>query len=158
MVGAAVGAVLMLETRAGDDSALMARMGFKPAEIKAQREIEKTTVRTDGKPSAQQSTAASETQTAAAAAEREKARQNLFSRAVLERTVLPGMSAEQCIAAWGKPKEINQTVTASHVTQQWVFSSDRYLYLENGVLQSIRGSVVAPEPASTPTLTMHRSW
>lgn len=98
----------------------------------------------------------------AAAADREAARQardNILERAITARTVLPGMTQDQCVKAWGEPTKVNQTVTASGVDQQWVYSSERYLYLVNGILRTIQGPVTAPEPRATPSgLTMRRSW
>lgn len=102
------------------------------------------------------------TSESAAAADREamqQARDNALQRAITARTVLPGMTEDQCVKAWGEPRKINQTVTASGVDQQWVYSSERYLYLVNGVLRTIQGPITAPEAAATPSgLTMRRSW
>ncbi len=50
-----------------------------------------------------------------------------------------GMTAEECLAAWGAPHRINRTTTQAHVREQWVYSyGNRYLYLEDDILQSIQ--------------------
>jgi hypothetical protein len=49
-----------------------------------------------------------------------------------------GMIAEQVRkSSWGKPRSINETITAGGQHEQWVYSGG-YLYLENGVLTSIQ--------------------
>ena len=51
-----------------------------------------------------------------------------------------GMNAEQVRkSSWGKPKSINETITARGKHEQWVYGGG-YLYLENGVLTSIQTS------------------
>jgi len=51
-----------------------------------------------------------------------------------------GMTAEQIRkSSWGKPKSINETITAGGKHEQWVYGGG-YLYLENGVLTSIQTS------------------
>jgi hypothetical protein len=49
-----------------------------------------------------------------------------------------GMTAEQVRkSSWGKPKSINETITAGGKHEQWAYGGE-YLYLENGVLTSIQ--------------------
>jgi hypothetical protein len=49
-----------------------------------------------------------------------------------------GMTAEQVRrSSWGKPKSINETITAGGKHEQWIYGGG-YLYLENGVLTSIQ--------------------
>lgn len=111
------------------------------------------------KPSFESRSRASELAAAADKEAMQHARENTIQRAIAARTVLPGMTQEQCVKAWGEPQKVNQTVTASGVDQQWVYSDQRYLYLDNGVLRAIQGPVTAPEPQATPSgLTMRRSW
>jgi hypothetical protein len=51
-----------------------------------------------------------------------------------------GMTAEQIRkSSWGKPRSINETITAAGKHEQWVYGGG-YLYLENGVLTSIQTS------------------
>lgn len=46
-----------------------------------------------------------------------------------------GMSKEMLLQSWGKPDDINRTVTSSSVWEQWVYGK-RYVYLENNILTS----------------------
>jgi len=52
-----------------------------------------------------------------------------------------GMTEYQAMISWGKPNEINQTITSYGVSEQWVykhFNSNQYLYFENGILETIQ--------------------
>lgn len=50
-----------------------------------------------------------------------------------------GMTAEQVLKSiWGEPEDINKTTTASGVTEQWVYSGFRYIYLEDGIVTVIQ--------------------
>ena len=60
--------------------------------------------------------------------------------AVLERRVLPGMTAEQVTLAWGKPRHVNQTLRSSRISEQWVYSISTYVYFENGRVTAIQTS------------------
>jgi hypothetical protein len=54
-----------------------------------------------------------------------------------------GMTAEQVVATcWGKPETVNRTETGRHIHDQYVYSGNRYLYLEDGVLTSMQTSGV----------------
>ena len=48
------------------------------------------------------------------------------------------MTAEQARMSWGKPKEINKTITGNVKHEQWVYGSGSYLYFDNGILRSIQ--------------------
>ncbi|MCY7919955.1 hypothetical protein [Bacillus vallismortis] len=39
---------------------------------------------------------------------------------------------------WGKPKDVNKTTTSYGTSEQWVYSTSRYLYFENGELRAIQ--------------------
>lgn len=54
--------------------------------------------------------------------------------AIVEKKVIVGMTKEQAIAAWGRPKDINTTATANGTHEQWVYGLSTYLYFDNGVL------------------------
>jgi hypothetical protein len=56
---------------------------------------------------------------------------------ILEGKCKIGMSKEMCRLSWGEPKDINETITTSSKTEQWVYS-DNYLYFENGILKTIQ--------------------
>ena len=58
-------------------------------------------------------------------------------RAVIERKVIPGMTAEQVSMAWGPPGKVNETPRASGVSQQWVYPMSGSVYFENGRVTSI---------------------
>lgn len=49
-----------------------------------------------------------------------------------------GMSPQEAIYAWGKPERINRTTTVNGSSEQWVYSSNSYLYFQNGVLVLIQ--------------------
>jgi hypothetical protein len=50
-----------------------------------------------------------------------------------------GMTAEQVQAScWGKPRRVNRTITATRNSEQWVYSGNQYLYLDNGVVTAIQ--------------------
>jgi hypothetical protein len=86
---------------------------------------------------------------AAAARKREEAaRQHKIAtwpepiqRAVADRRVVIGMTSEQVLAAWGRPQKINETVTGTHRSEQWVYSDGgAYLYFTNGTLTTVQRS------------------
>jgi hypothetical protein len=60
-------------------------------------------------------------------------------KAVIERKIFVGMTSEQAVMAWGRPERVNQTTTASSVSEQWVYGSS-YLYFQNGKLTVIQTS------------------
>jgi hypothetical protein len=51
-----------------------------------------------------------------------------------------GMTREQAIAAWGRPRDINRTTHSFGVHEQWVYGEygSGYLYFEDGVLTTIQ--------------------
>lgn len=50
-----------------------------------------------------------------------------------------GMHEVQVVLTeWGKPNKINKTTTSYGVTEQWVYGSGRYVYLENGYVTAIQ--------------------
>jgi hypothetical protein len=58
--------------------------------------------------------------------------------AIDEEKVFIGMTAEQARMSWGKPKEINKTITGNVKHEQWVYGSGSYLYLDNGTVTGIQ--------------------
>ena len=68
----------------------------------------------------------------------------LIANAVQKGQVVIGMTADECRLAWGKPLNINRDLSASNATEQWVYSNDRYLYFDNGLLKSIQDSTTSP--------------
>lgn len=50
-----------------------------------------------------------------------------------------GMSMQQVKdCGWGLPTEVNRTVTAKRVSEQWVYPGRAYLYFDNGKLSKIQ--------------------
>jgi hypothetical protein len=49
-----------------------------------------------------------------------------------------GMTKEEVLEIFGKPKNINRTITANSVSEQWVYSDDIYLYFNDGILTAIQ--------------------
>jgi hypothetical protein len=50
-----------------------------------------------------------------------------------------GMTKEEVItSSWGKPNDINKTTNAKGTNEQWVYNGNKYLYFENGILQTIQ--------------------
>lgn len=50
-----------------------------------------------------------------------------------------GMSKTQVEqSTWGKPKDINKTTTKYGVSEQWVYSGNRYIYFDNGIVTAIQ--------------------
>lgn len=68
-----------------------------------------------------------------------KAQEALRSRAALPSPKL-GMTQQQIVdqSNWGRPIDINRTITATGTREQWVYGNRRYLYFQNGVLTAIQ--------------------
>lgn len=51
-----------------------------------------------------------------------------------------GMTREQAIAAWGRPRDINRSTGSFGVHEQWVYGEygSGYLYFEDGVLTTVQ--------------------
>lgn len=50
-----------------------------------------------------------------------------------------GMTADEVInSKWGTPKDVNKTITEYRVSEQWVYSNYRYIYLEDGIVTAIQ--------------------
>lgn len=51
-----------------------------------------------------------------------------------------GMTSKQVVERtnWGRPSEVNRTTTRNGVREQWVYSSRRLLYFDNGILTAIQ--------------------
>jgi uncharacterized protein YgiM (DUF1202 family) len=50
-----------------------------------------------------------------------------------------GMTADEVRAAWGKPENVNKTIYATEIQEQWVYNYD-YVYFRNGLCTSIQTS------------------
>lgn len=52
--------------------------------------------------------------------------------------VIIGMTQEEVLlSSWGRPSDINKTISAGGTHEQWVYSGG-YLYFENGILTTIQ--------------------
>ena len=47
-----------------------------------------------------------------------------------------GMTSKQVMLSWGKPEDINRTVTTYGTSEQWVYGMGTYVYFENGTCTS----------------------
>jgi len=61
-----------------------------------------------------------------------------IERAVIERKVIPGMTADQVTMAWGPPGKVNETSRASGALQQWVYPLTGSVSFEDGRVTAIR--------------------
>lgn len=57
---------------------------------------------------------------------------------IFQHKVWVGMSKDEAIESWGKPKDINTTITENMKREQWVYGERQYLYLENGIVTTIQ--------------------
>lgn len=60
------------------------------------------------------------------------------SKEIIKEPKIGMTKAEAEVSTWGKPNKINKTTTAYGVSEQWVYSNNRYLYFDNGKLTSIQ--------------------
>lgn len=58
--------------------------------------------------------------------------------AILSEKVYIGMTKEQALMSWGRPADINTTITKYGKSEQWVYGNDCYLYFEGNRLTSIQ--------------------
>ncbi len=61
--------------------------------------------------------------------------------AIDDQLVILGMPAEAVIESWGRPGDINRTITAGVTSEQWVYGAlpnQRLVYLENGVVTGLQ--------------------
>jgi len=55
---------------------------------------------------------------------------------ILSSKIWIGMTKEMLQESLGSPYDINRTVTANHVSEQWVYSQGNYVYLDNNIVTS----------------------
>lgn len=48
-----------------------------------------------------------------------------------------GATDKHVMLSWGRPEDINRTITANMVAEQWVYSGG-YIYIENGIVTAIQ--------------------
>lgn len=61
-----------------------------------------------------------------------------YADRIFQHKVWVGMSKDEAIESWGKPKDINTTITENMEREQWVYGEGQYLYLENGIVTTIQ--------------------
>jgi hypothetical protein len=60
-----------------------------------------------------------------------------YQSSVINKVIEMGMNAFEVECSWGKPEDINRTVSGSNVHEQWVYSGgELYVYLDNGIVVS----------------------
>lgn len=59
-------------------------------------------------------------------------------RVIKEGEIFLGMTTEQVRLSWGLPKDINRSIGAWGIHEQWVYGDYTYLYFENGILTSFQ--------------------
>jgi len=57
---------------------------------------------------------------------------------IADKKVWLGMTANQALISWGKPKKVNKRVSSSGTDEQWVYPGHQYLYFENDILKSLQ--------------------
>jgi len=57
---------------------------------------------------------------------------------LFESKVWIGMTKEMALESWGKPEDINVTITNYGRDEQWVHGSGQYLYFDDGILTTIQ--------------------
>ena len=64
-----------------------------------------------------------------------------FATDIMNGRIRIGMNKEMVIASWGRPKDINRTVTAHSVSEQWIYGTLRnriYVYFRDGIMTSFQ--------------------
>lgn len=74
-----------------------------------------------------------------AGADAEAKRKSLAAANARKGGVRLGMSKKQVLSSsWGKPFDINRTISASGTVEQWIYGSGSYLYFHDGILTTIQ--------------------
>ncbi len=48
------------------------------------------------------------------------------------------MTSKQVMLSWGKPEDINRTVTTYGTSEQWVYGMGTYVYFDDGICTSFQ--------------------
>ncbi len=62
-----------------------------------------------------------------------------FKNVILEKKIRIGMNKDEVRLSWGKPRDINRTVTIYGTSEQWIYGSlnyANYLYFDDSILTS----------------------
>ena len=57
---------------------------------------------------------------------------------VMEGYIYIGDTPEVVLEAWGRPEDINRTITAYGTSEQWIYGLGWYVYFENGKVTAIQ--------------------
>jgi hypothetical protein len=68
----------------------------------------------------------------------EQQRQQQIAELIAQHRFAVGMTANEVRQAIGEPREINRSVNSNSISEQWVYSDNLFLYLDNGVLRSFQ--------------------
>ncbi len=63
---------------------------------------------------------------------------SLTGKTIIDSKISIGMTKEMVIDSWGKPSDINTTITEYGVHEQWVYGSGSYVYFEDGIVTTIQ--------------------
>jgi uncharacterized Fe-S center protein len=63
-----------------------------------------------------------------------------IAKDIVSEKISVGMTADMVREAWGKPKRINTTTTATGTREQWVYGVGQYVYFEGGKCTAIQQS------------------
>ena len=63
---------------------------------------------------------------------------NPWADYIYQKKISIGMTKEMALESWGKPKDINTTITETLRSEQWVYDDGQYLYFENDFLTTIQ--------------------
>jgi len=72
---------------------------------------------------------------------KEARQRRLIKEAIKNKQVMIGMTKNDVIASWGRPDDINRSISASGTSEQWVYErgdyNSQYVYFDNGVVSYI---------------------
>ena len=54
------------------------------------------------------------------------------AKAIVNGSVLLGMTKEMCYIAWGQPYTINKSTSKGIITEKWVYNTLQFLVFKNG--------------------------
>lgn len=60
------------------------------------------------------------------------------AKRIMKKEVWIGMNENMLLESWGKPLDVNTTVTANNTHKQYVYSNSRYVYTDNGIVTAIQ--------------------
>lgn len=61
-----------------------------------------------------------------------------FKNFVENRQIIVGMNKDEVIESWGLPQKKNTTMTQNNISEQWVYTIDKYVYLDNSIVSAVQ--------------------